>query len=202
MNLLRSLTNALGFGSKKDPEPETLQQPVDEALSLEAPEGMPLPEKWVGKRGTQKLTEEQKLILVDMIAQGLTGTQIIQKMKDLGVTISQSIPYQYERTLKWKDVIRDRRKFYRDNLEEIDASHKAFRIRRMDHVQEMAARKGDLRVVVAANEQIRKEFEKDGSDINIFHNNPVYQQFNQMSTEELLRKQKEATAKLKLKKEN
>lgn len=198
MNLLKFLTN--GF-RKKDAGPmETQQEAEEETISPEMaieevkPKGL--------ERGHQKLTEEQKITMIDLIAQGLSGAQVVQRMKDLGININSSLPYQYQTTEKWKPLLKEKRKFYRDNIEEIDVAHKAFRIRRMDHVQEMATRKGDLRVVVSANEQIRREFEKDGGDTNVLFNNTVYQQFNQLSNEELIIRQREATEKLKIKKED
>jgi hypothetical protein len=96
-------------------------------------------------------------------------------------------------------MLKELREHYRNRLDLIDGSHKAVRIRRVEAIMDKAVKKGDLNVALKANEQTRKEFQEEEGGTTIYWNNPTYQQFNQLSNEELLKKQKEATEKLKIK---
>ena len=189
MNWLTSLTNVF---KKKEKAVETIQ----ENLEPKEKHG----ENWGGGR---KLNEEQQLQMVNYIAQGLTAHQIVEKFNDeYDIKISSMLISIYRGTEKWQPKILELRQQYLDRLDLIDGSHKAVRIRRMEHIMDKAVQKGDLRVALSANEQTRKEFQSEDGQTTVYWNNPVYQQFNQLSNEDLLKKQKEATEKLKIKKES
>lgn len=203
MNLLKSLTNLF---HKEVPTVEVAKEeialePVSKENSTELEKILKSPVGYVG-RGPRKLDDGQQLAIVKFIAQGLVPSQIVQRMKDeFDVEISINGCYHYENSPKWKTKIKELKVYYRDHLEEIPGSHKAVRLSRMEHVFEKAYQKNDLKTVVTVNEQMRKEFEKDSGDINIFHSNPVYQQFNSLTNEQLLERQREATLKLKLRRD-
>lgn len=189
MNFLKSLTDALGFKKKEE---AALEQVEGDTFNAPPPD----------KQG-HKLSPEQQLQMVHMIAQGLTPSQIVEKMKEeTGISLATPTVYQYRDAQKWQPKIKELREQYLNRLDLIDGSHKAVRIRRMEAVLDKAIKKGDLRVAISANEQTRKEFQSEEGTINVYWNNPTYQQFNQLSNEELLKKQKEATARLKIKKES
>lgn len=152
----------------------------------------------IGSWKMKKLNLQQQHSLIDYLAQGLTTYQAIEKMKDdYGVDISYQLIASYLRVKKWRPMLRELKAKYRANFALLDATHKGVRIKRMDQVMDMAIRRGQLNVAVKANEQIRREFEKDGGDINIYNSSATYQQMNVLSTEELIKRFDEATKKLK-----
>lgn len=196
VNLPKFLTNA--FKKKAEVEPlEIVKTEEDEALQ----EILDKPTSHMKSGPPAKvrlLEDEHQLELIKLIAQGLTSSQIIIKFKEeLDITLNYRHIYNYRHAKKWQEKIRELKTYYRSNVDSIPGSHKSVRIRRMEFVMDKASKKGDLRAAISANEQIRKEFEKEGGEINIFHNNPVYQQFNNLSNEELIRRHKEATLKIK-----
>lgn len=148
---------------------------------------------------TWKFTEDQKMILVNLVAQGLTRTQITQTCKDVhGFEPTASLIWTVRHSDKWEKLVMEARSKHFARMDLVDPSNKYVRVKRMDAIQERALKKGDLRSAISANEQIRKEFEKDSGDVNVYlQNNTLYQQFNTLSTEELLERQKQATKLLK-----
>lgn len=187
MNLLKSLTNLF---KKEEPEKSEETLPAIKETS-EIKEHKPGPHT--------KFSEEEQHILIDLIAQGLTHSQVSERLYEItGKRVSYPLLYQYQNTKKWKPMLKELRDKYFSDISKLDASHKYARIKRMDYVQEKAIKKGDLKTAVSANEQIRREFEREASgEVNIYHNNPVYQQFNSLSNDELIRRYDEATKRLK-----
>lgn len=186
MNLLKSLTNVF---KKKDEAPS---ENSIEKVSKESKEPAPF---W-----KEKLNDEQRLQVIHFIAQGLTNSAVVSKVEDeMGIKISTVSIQQYRSATKWQETLKKLREEYLNRLDLIDGSHKSVRLRRMEHVMDKSIKKGDLRVAISANEQMRKEFQNEDGATTIYWNNPTYQQFNQLSNEELIKKQKEATEKLKLK---
>jgi len=194
MNLLKALTKVF---HKKTPQ-RAKKTSEEEVHPTEAKEIVVVESKDLDAK-TWRFTEDQKMILVNLIAQGLTTTQIIQNCKDIhGFAPTTSLIYSVRHSDKWEAKIMDARAKHFSRMDLLDASNKYVRVKRMDAIQDRALKKGDLRSAISANEQIRKEFEKDSGDTNfIFQNNTLYQQFNTLSTEELVERQKKATKELK-----
>lgn len=158
----------------------------------------------VETKGTWRFTEDQKLIVANLIGQGLTYTQVKQTCSEVhGFLPTAATLYTITHADKWNKIIMEARAKHFARMDLVEPSNKYVRVKRMDLIQERALKKGDLRSAISANEQIRKEFEKDSGDTNfIFQNNTLYQQYNTLSTEELLERQKRATATLKEKAAN
>lgn len=155
----------------------------------------------IGTRGVFKLNDQQRFELIDYLAKGYTPGQIIQIVKkNHDIDISYSTIYYYQCHKGWKKKIKELRGHYAQNIHLIPGANKVVRLARMEHVIDQATDDGDLRTVINANEQQRKEFEKDGSgDVtNIYMNNPVYNQLNMLPNDELMRRHREATQKMKL----
>lgn len=182
MNLLKFLTRNK---EEKAEVPAELPETLDEAR-----------EKRLAKP-TNKLTEEEQLEFVHLISQGLTPTQCVQKFEEsTGIKLNITLYYNYIRTKKWKSKITELREQYLNRLDLIDSSHKSVRLRRVEVIMDKALKKGDLKTALSANEQARREFQNDEGTV-VYWNNPVYQQFNQLSNEELIKRHKEATEKLR-----
>lgn len=145
-----------------------------------------------------KYSEDQKYTIISLLAQGLTPTQVSHEcLTSYGFKTSMTNIRRYRDSEKWGKVYKKLSDEHRSRLDLLDASSKYVRVKRMDKVFDQALEKGELKTAISAQEQIRKEFEGDGDSININFNNPVYQQLNVLSNEELLRKYNEATKKLK-----
>lgn len=156
----------------------------------------PVEAREVGKQ-SHKLTEGQKEVIIDYIAQGLTPTQIVNECADKhGIKIFPIAVYQFKQADKWQEKLKVLRKYYQNRMDDIDVTSKAVRMRRLDKIQDKAIKQGRLNVAVSANNEMRRELEGDGDSTNVYINNPTYNQLNVLSTEELLKKQKEATRKL------
>lgn len=197
MNFLKFLTNKGKKAPKKAQEPEEDKPQKYQLTSIQSDD-----DTQSYPTGKNRLTEDQKLIICKMLGEGLTNSMIVKKLEDEHqLKVPPQLIRQYALTPKWKDVIKEHRAKFLQRMDDIDVVHKAVRLKRMDYVQDRAIKTGKLSVAVSANEQIRKEFEKDGGDTNIFVNNPTYNQLNVLSTEELLRRKAEATKKLTEQKE-
>lgn len=189
MSLLNHLTNL--FKKKEDVAelPKKSAEPVDDFT----------PKKRTFEMAPyKKLSDEMQIELIKFISRGLTASQVRQKMHDeFQMTVDVPLIYYYRNAKHWKAERKKWRDYYREHIEEIDGSHKAFRLHRMEHVMEEATKQGDLRAVLSANTQMKEEFEMEGAEItNVYWNNPVYQQMIKMTPEQLLLKQQEATKKL------
>lgn len=199
MSWLANLTNRF---KKKEEKVEVVAEvkPTVEKLEIKPKSIIEVPTGNIVKNVVHNtLTEEQKYALIDLTAQGFTPTIVMRKMKELyDVTVSKPSIAQYAHTDKWKPVLKQLRAKYRENIHDIDLSHKANRLRIVEHVADRAIEKDDLRMALKATEEARREFEKngDGDVNNIFINNPTYNELNVLSTEELLRRKDNATKKL------
>ncbi len=192
MNLLKPLINLFKKEKIQELEEKTVPKSAKEK-AIEEGKSVPL------KNGSWGFTEEQKMSIMPFIAQGLTHSMVVRECwEKLGIKINTKTIYDYASSDKWIPVIKQLREDYKNHPESLDATDMNVRIRRMDYAMDRAAAKDDLRVIVSTNEQVRKEFEKNGGDINLMYiNNPVYQQLNTLSNEELLRKHEVATKKIK-----
>lgn len=147
---------------------------------------------------TWKLTEPQKLQIIDWVAQGLGPNLVVDEFENTyGFTINYQLVCQIRTVKKWSEELEKRRVHYRSRLDLLDNSHKYVRVKRMDEVFNRAIAKGDLSTAISATEQARKEFEKESETSNIYINNPVYNQLNVLSNEELKLRHDEAVRKMK-----
>lgn len=202
MNLLKTLINLpllagmADFIKPVEVKVEAPEKPrtVTETLAIIKAEKEKAPE--ILKKNA-KLTHVQQEDLIRLIAQGLTMTQVMDVFEEsTGIKLSIGTINDYRFTKKWRPFLDAERDKFLNRIDLLDGSHKAVRVRRMEHVFEKGLKKGDLKVAISANEQIRKEFVQDG-DTTVLLNSPIYAQFNTLTNEELLKRQKDATEKLR-----
>jgi len=148
---------------------------------------------------THKFSEEQKLNIIRLIAEGLTSSQVISEAnKKFGMTLTHMAVHDYRITKKWQPIIKELQARHAEMADTLDASKKHVRVRRMEVVFDDAIANGKTRDALQAHSLIQKEYESTGDTVNLLlQNNSLYQQFNALSPDELLCRQREATLKLK-----
>lgn len=174
--------------------PRTDKDRVEESFQLA---------KELGKKtivnNKQKFKQEEKLFLINLIAHCYSNTEIKFEMysrfqKDIDIALIQ----QYKRTKKWVAVIKKLREQYCIDIDASPMASKRVRLDRLDRSYDRAVAQGDTGNQIKAVTQSQRE--KEGlhahGDVNVYWNNPTYQQLNILSTEELLQRQKLATQKL------
>lgn len=151
-------------------------------------------------RREKKFTEEERYVIVSMLARCYSNTEIKNEiMTRFQKNIDVALLQQYKRTKKWVAVITKLREEYLIDVPMANTAHKRVRLERLDRIYDRAVENGDLKNQLSSTTQAWKEMEgnkKDGDTTNVFWNNPVYQQINALSTEELIKRQQEATKKL------
>lgn len=148
-----------------------------------------------------RLTPEGQIYLVSMIANCYSNAEIKQEMfQKFGKAISTALIGQYQMGKKWKPVIKKIRDEYEINVPQARLFSKRSRLDRLERIYDRAIDKGDLDVQVRTVTQGWKEIEgnkKDGETTNMYISNPIYNQLNMLSSEELMKRHKEATERLK-----
>lgn len=141
-----------------------------------------------------KLTEEQKILVINMIGRCMTPKEIVEVCKtEHGFKLDPQSCYRYANTEKWKPMIKKIKEEYLANIADVAGSHKRVRVERADHVYEKAIGKGDLKTAISAVEHQRKEMEEKvvQSQLSLTLN-----QYNLMTDEELDYRKKELIEKL------
>lgn len=149
---------------------------------------------------TTKMNEETRLHLISLIAHCYSNAEIQKEMFEKhGKIISTSLIGQYQRTKKWREAIKKIRQEYELNVPEAKMFSKRSRLDRLERIYDRAVEKEDIDNQLKAVSQGWREIEgnKQEGDTNVYLNNPVYNQLNLLSNEELLRRHKEATEKLR-----
>ena len=147
---------------------------------------------------TWKLTEEQKLLVINMIGRCMTPKEIAEVCKtEHGFKLEPQAVYRYANTEKWKPMIKKIKEEYLANIADVAGSHKRVRVERADQVYEKALAKNDLKTAISAVEHQRKEMEEKvvQSQLSLTLN-----QYNLMSDEELEYRKNELMTKLSKKK--
>lgn len=143
-----------------------------------------------------KLTEDQQLELVEMIARFYPPNKINQHFVSThGISISTALIGMYKKTNKWQPVIKRFREKYVAGVDEVAGMHKRVRLERADDIYERAMALGKLNIALQANRDQREEVTDKNSVGNITLNQ--FNQFNSMSDEELVLKREEILNKVK-----
>lgn len=200
MSLLKTLTDKIfGVGAPAQPQVEVSPEPAKPNITVD----VKISKKKDLVKADGKLNESDQFKLIDIIAQGLTLSQVKERfILETGISLNVGTISDYKYSPKWREKILELRDHYLSRIDLIDGAHKAVRLRRMEEVFEKAVQEEDFKVAISSNEQIRKEFQSDGDTTINLLNNPTYQQFNTLSNEELIKRFNEATKKLKEKTKN
>lgn len=153
----------------------------------------------------ERLTQEEKFCLISMIAHCYSNSEIKKEMaQKYAKPISTALINQYARTKKWLVVIAKIREKYNINISDARMFSKRSRMDRYERIYDRAVDKDDVDAQLRAVTQAHREIEGngDGETNNFYLNNPVYNQLNLLSNEELLKRQKEATQRLLQRKDN
>lgn len=152
-----------------------------------------------------KLNDEHKSYLVGLIAHCYSNAEINEEMyTKFGKTISPALVLQYKKSKRWLPIIKTLREEYEINVPAANMFSKRARLDRLERIYDRAINKDEVDVQLKAVTQGWREVEgklQDGDTTNVYMSNPVYNQLNLLSNEELMRRHKEATEKLKLIKE-
>ena len=131
-----------------------------------------------------KLSQTQKRQVISLIATLRKEGEIIEYAKnEWGITLSPQCIVQYRKAPKWKPIIQAERAAYLQMLEDTPGYFEQVRMKRYDDIHDISKKEGDSRTALAASEAQSKEVKssnKYGEPINF-----VFQQFNNMSDEEL-----------------
>lgn len=146
----------------------------------------------------RKLSEDQQMELVEHIARFTTTEKIVAYFyQKYQIVISPGLIYQYRRTTKWQPVIKKIREKYVLGVDEVAGMHKRVRLERADDIYEKAMKAGKLRIALSANKDLREEvFEKQAGG-NVTYNLNQFNQFVNMTDEELEERKREIISKIK-----
>lgn len=144
----------------------------------------------------RKLNEDQQLELMELIAKFGNFNEINKHfISKYQFALSSPLIYQYKRAPKWQPVIKKLREKYTSGVDEVAGMHKRVRLERADNIYELAMNKGDLDAALRANKDLREEVTDKHSVGNIVLNQ--FNQFNNMSDEELMQRREELMKKVK-----
>lgn len=145
-----------------------------------------------------KLNEDQQMEVMEMIARFYAPPKIITEIYTRHqIQISPALIYQYKHTKKWIPVIKKLREKYVTGVDEVAGMHKRVRLERAEQIYESAIKNGKLRIALAANKDQREEvFEKQAGASTTYNLNQ-FNQFVNMTDEELEDRKKEILSKIK-----
>lgn len=137
------------------------------------------------------MSELDKQLVVSLYATGLTPSEVIERARlEHNIEISVSQVHAYSKAEKWQPLIKKIREKHLDDISSVAGSHKKVRLQRGEQIYDKAIGKNKLDIALKAVESQRKEME-DGASVHLTLN-----QFNMLSDEELILKQKEALEKV------
>ena len=175
MNLKNLLTNLF----KKDVKPEKPEKPKSE--KAEKAEKAEIAPRDNSKR-TWKFSEEEKMEIIVMIAQGMSPTEIVHETQErFGKSVSKTELIQYKQTDKWRPIIQKLKADFMANLSETAISHKRVRLERVEKVYDKAIEMGQLKLGLSSLEHARKEMEEKQSGVT----NIQVNQYSGLTSEEL-----------------
>ena len=142
-----------------------------------------------------KFTGQNRRKIISYIAQCKTNREVKALVKsEMGMDIGDRQLALYRSSKKWKPIIAKEREDYLNSIMEVPGYHERIRLERADKIYEGAVASDDLELALKATEQQRKELkEKSGKD---GPTNFIFQQFNNMSEEELADKYNQALIKI------
>lgn len=146
----------------------------------------------------RKLNEDQQMEMIEFIARFTHNSKIIEHfMTKHQILISPALIGQYKHTHKWLPVIKKMREKYVGDVDQVAGMHKRVRLERADEIYQKAIDTGKLRIALAANKDQREEvFEKQNGNV-VTYNLNQFNQYNNMTDEELEEKKLEILSKIK-----
>ena len=149
------------------------------------------PESWK----THKLNLEQKMYIVECLSQCLSENETIAALEEkYGVTMSASNIANYKKGKKWAPLIAKRREQYLADLQSTPGFHKKIRMERKEQIYHEAKRTGKIKEALAALDSQKEELEERGNSAPVSF---VFQQYNNLSDEELNERYQKALDKIK-----
>lgn len=147
----------------------------------------------------RKLNEDMQMELMELIARFAQFHDINKHfLEKYQITISSDLVAQYKRTAKWIPVIKKLREKYVTGIDEVAGMHKRVRLERAEQIYERAIQTGKLRIALAANKDQREEvLEKQVGAGNVTYNLNQFNQFVNMTDEELEDRKREIISKIK-----
>ena len=201
MNLKHLLTKLNPF-SKKIPkiheseEPAPTQPEVSDPVVEDVIETPIVHEETKGKivsNDRWKFSEDEKQMIVALIGQGHTPSEIIETMKEnYGIKVSDTQIYKYKNSEKWKPLIKKISDAHMADLASVPGFNKKVRLSRHEKIYDKAMKNGKLKDAISATVEQRKEVE---GDIN---NSVVNNTLNIYSDEELDFKKKQVMERIRL----
>ena len=206
MKWLKPLTNL--FKKKVEaPTPEPVPAPKAEEPKVIVPKkkvmnqeelavmrkkaGEDRPDNWK----TRKLNMEQKMFLVDCISQCLSDNETVAAVQEkYGVSVSASNIVNYKKGKKWGPIIAKKREQYLADLQATPGFHKKIRMERKEQIYHEAKRTGKIKEALAALDSQKEELEERGNSAPVSF---VFQQYNNLSDEELNERYQKALDKVK-----
>lgn len=166
--------------------------------ALELLEGNQADYKSVIHSQERKLSEDQQMEMIELIARFAPNGKIVEHFyTKYKIIISPTLIQQYKRTTKWQPVIKKLREKYVLGVDEVAGMHKRVRLERADEIYHKALEQGKLRLALAANKDQREEvFEKQAGG-SVTYNLNQFNQFVNMTDEELEEKKREILTKIK-----
>lgn len=142
---------------------------------------------------TYKFTTEQRRHVLTLIAHCENTNAIIKAVKeDFGMEISARQIQQYRNGTKWKNWIRKERESYLASLSDTPGYNDKIRLERSEVIYEKALKNNNLKVALSAVDQQRREVKETGKTPVSF----VFQQYNNMSEDELQDRYNQALVKI------
>lgn len=186
MNWKKALIKLNPFGNKKEEIELELKTSLVEAIK-----------KPVSTAYNWKYSNDQKLLIVTMIAKGMTPHEIVEEAKakhNMDVKVGTISDYRH--AIKWQPIIKKIREEHYANVAEVAGSHKRVRLDRRERIYDKAVKKGDLKTALSAVTGSKDEME-DKSTAG--HLNLTLNQYNLMSDEEIEFRKNELLKKLSAK---
>lgn len=194
------LTNL--FQVEKKPEPKKSGRPVGSKSKL--PYGQVKIQKEIERdqfkpmNKTHKFPRRYKHKIAKYLAQCEDNREVLNLiLAETGIQLDLGTIYEFKKSKKWSAVIERERETFLHNIAEIPGYHDKVRLMRSDAIYKYAIAHDDPELALKATEQQRKELKETGqksAPVNL-----IFQQYNNMSDEELQDRYNEALGKIESK---
>jgi len=197
MNLKQLLTNINPFKKKEVVEEAKVEQPESPIENLPAE----IPSKKIRvKEKNERFTHEQQMFIAECIGRQMNSVEITHDFEE-EFELKLQNPTQtiqgFKKSVVWIPVIEKARKEFESERQSVAGYYKRVRLERIERASKLALKNKNVKEIVMAAEQQRKETEKH--EFNQF--NILNVQYNSMTDEELAEREKFLLSKLKIAKE-
>lgn len=183
-------TKKVGFGSPKAMPPV---KPPDNPKSNE-----PLSHAFHIRPGADlvpkhKFSEPYKHRLAMHIAECDGPSEVAKIVKaETGLDVTRSTIDYYTKHKRWGPLIEKKRQTYLQNVQDVPGFHERVRLERADKIYKYAIENGQHDLALKATEQQRKEVKERAVNVNLTQ----YNQYNNLTDEEVQEKLRESMARL------